>query len=190
MAQPFNPSGQRRDQQAPAANVTADSLTGSSAAKPQPTHGNRIVEQAPSPRIDETRAARRRRADTGPSAGLKLAVPDHLKEEGFQYRWINDDGRRIHGKTEMDDWDIVTTPAIEGTGEGTPVKRLVGKQDGGAPLHAFLCRKPNDFYQADKGKELRRIKETEDAMKRGPGAIPGGLDGSTSYVPDQGNRIG
>jgi hypothetical protein len=190
MAEPFNPAGQRRTQQAAPVPVTQESLTGSSTARPSPVHGNKVTE-ATSPRIDAERASRRRRQNNGPMTGLKLAVPEELKEEGFQYRWVNDDGRRIHGKTVMDDYDIVTEQKIEGTGEGTPVKRLVGKQDGGAPLYAYLCRKPTDFYQADKGRELRTIKEREDAMKRGPGAIEGGLPGgSTSYVPGQGNQIG
>jgi hypothetical protein len=153
MAEPFNPAGQRRAQQAAPAPVSPESLAGSSAAKPSPVHGNKVTE-ATSPRIDAERASRRRRQDSGPMTGLKLAVP-------------------------------------EGSGEGTPVKRLVGKQDGGAPLYAYLCRKPKDFYQADKARELRSIREREDAIKRGPGAIEGGLPGgSTSYVPDQGNQIG
>jgi len=184
MTEPYSPAGQGRRQQTP----TPDSFPASSGPKPAPTHLNGD-KSALTPRIEATKSDRRRRRDDGPMAGLKLAVPEGLKEQGFEYRWVNDDGRRVHDKTVMDDWDRVMTPAIESEGEGTPVKRLVGKQEGGAPLYAYLCRKPTEFYQEDKSKEQRRIKEQEDAMKRGPGAIPGGLGGSTSYVPGQGNQI-
>lgn len=136
-------------------------------------------------RAAEVQASRRRRRDTGPAAGMKLAVPEELKEPGYEYRWINDDGRRIHAKTVLDDWDVVSTKAIEGQGEGTPVKRIVGKGEAGQPLHAVLCRKPKQFYQDDKAAEQRVIKQREDAMKRGAPPVPEGLSGPTTYIPDR-----
>ena len=189
----FQPAGQPRRgrppnalREAQAAPVTPESFPASSGPKPTAKFADTSKPQsAPSVRAEATRASRRRRKDTGALAGLKLHVPEELKEPGFEYRWINDDGRRIHGKTVDDDWDVVTTPAIEGTGEGTPVTRLVGKAEGGQPLKAFLCRKPMEFYQEDKAKEQRRIKEAEDAMKRGALSTPEGLKGPTTYIPDK-----
>lgn len=136
-------------------------------------------------RAAEVKAQRRRRQDTGPSAGLKLHVPENLKDPNFEYRWINDDGRRVHAKTVMDDWDIVESKEIQGDGQGAPVGRLAGKMEGGAPLRALLCRKPKEFYQADKGKEQRAIAEREAAMKQGAVPAAGGLSGPNTYIPDR-----
>ena len=191
----FQPAGQPRRGRPPnalrevqAAPVTAESFPASSGPKPAAQYADtsKPHTQAPSVRAEATKATRRRR-DTGGLAGLKLHVPEELKEPGFEYRWINDDGRRIQGKTVDDDWDVVKTPAIEGQGEGTPVQRLVGKGEAGQPLRAFLCRKPIEFYKEDKAKEQRRIKEQEDAMKRGTLPTPEGLKGPTTYIP---NKIG
>src|SRR3990167_9017008 len=174
--------------EAQAAPVMPESFPASSGQRPvaQYADTSRPVEPVPSKRAQAIMAHRRRR-DTGGLAGLKLHVPEELKEPGFEYRWINDDGRRIQGKTVDDDWDVVKTPAIEGQGEGTPVQRLVGKGEAGQPLRAFLCRKPIEFYKEDKAKEQRRIKEQEDAMKRGALPTPEGLKGPTTYIP---NKIG
>lgn len=136
-------------------------------------------------RVEEVKRERRRRQDTGPMAGLKLNVPEELKEAGFEYRWINDDDRRIHAKTVEDDWDVVKTAAIEGTGEGAPVSRVVGKGPAGQPIRAILCRKPTEFYKEDKAKELQAVKEREDAIKRGAPTTPEGLSGPTAYIPDR-----
>ena len=142
---------------------------------------------APEPkRAEETRAVRRRRKDTGAMAGLKLHVPEDMKEPGFEYRWINDDGRRIHAKTVDDDWDIVTTKGIDGTGEGTPVTRRVGRQESGAGQNAILCRKPLDWYKEDKRKEHRVVEERRKAMERGLPPAPDGLTAADhSYIPDR-----
>ena len=139
----------------------------------------------PTKRSAETQATRRRRRDDGPSAGLKLHVPSDLKEEGFEYRWVNDDGRRIHDKTVMDDWDQVGTKGIDGQGEGSAVKRVVGKGEAGQPIYAYLCRKPTEFYREDKAKEQRQIDEREKAIKHGAPATPEGLSGPQTYIPDR-----
>jgi hypothetical protein len=143
------------------------------------------MSEAQNNRAAEVKATRRRRSDSGPNAGLKLAVPEELKEEGFEYRWINDDGQRIHSKTVMDDWDIVKTPKIKGDGNGSPVSRHVGKDEAGAPIKGILCRKPIEFYQEDKAKEQNRITERESSMVRGAAQSDEGLKGPTSYIPDR-----
>lgn len=141
--------------------------------------------QQQSKRAQETQRTRRRRSDSGPLAGLKLAVPEDLKEPGFEYRWVNDDEVRIHAKTVEDDWDVVKSKAIDGTGEGTPVSRNVGRTESGAPLRAVLCRKPLDWYRVDKAKEQERLKTQETHIKQGGAPAAGGLQGPTTYIPDR-----
>ena len=175
MTDTSNPDGApRRNQEAyPASSGPRPPSKAIDSAKPQP-----------SKRAEEVFAQRRRRQDTGPLAGLKLYVPENLKETGFTYRWIKDDDRRIHDKTVDDDWDIVRNKVIDGTGEGTPVSRIVGKDKSGQPVRAFLCKKPEEFYKLDKAKEWRyRVDAREEDIKRGA-AGPGGLAGPTSYIPN------
>lgn len=136
-------------------------------------------------RADEVKAQRRRRQDTGELAGLKLHVPASMKDPNYEYRWINDDGRRIHAKTVNDDWDVVKSEEIEGDGPGAPVERRVGKMEGGAPLKSILCRKPKEYYQADKMKEQRAVAEREAAIKQGAVPAAEGLRGPTTYIPDR-----
>lgn len=142
-----------------------------------------------SKRAEDTRQQRRRRADAGQTAGLKLHVPEELRDRNSAERWINDDGQRIHAKTVLDDWDIVKDKDIDGQREGTPVKRLVGKGDAGQPLHAYLCRKPKEWYDEDKGKEQDAIKRREEDIRRGAPQGPDGLTGPQAYVPEGGIRI-
>lgn len=155
--------------------------------KPKSTavDSSKPVAQPESKRAVEVSAQRRRRQDNGPLAGLKLHVPEHLKKPGMKYRWINEDERRIMDKTVHDDWDIVKNKAIEGTGEGTPVSRIVGKDNSGQPIRAFLCEKPEEFYNQDKAKELRdKVDAREEALKRGVTDDPRGLNGPRTYIPN------
>lgn len=147
-------------------------------------------------RAEQTQRQRRRRQDLGDSRNLKLFIPDTAKDDNYEYRWINDttEGRVIQ-KTRYDDWDVVSEQDLKGyegsekdTGEGTPVKRIVG-QAGDKPLYAFLCRKPREFHKEDKAKEQAAIDRMEADMRRGPVANPGGLKPSESYVPGGTNTI-
>lgn len=138
----------------------------------------------PKSRAAEVKQERRRRADTGENAGLKLHVPEGMKEKGYVYRWINDKASgRIQNMTVGDDWDIVKTPAINGDGDGTPVTRNVGTGEHGQPMRAYLCRKPEQFYQEDQAAKQRPIIEQEEAMRRGPLPNSSGLSTTEAYVP-------
>lgn len=175
MSNNFKPEGERKI-------VRESDLPGASVAPPP-----KFVQ--PKEQVPETRAAsvnreRRRRSDTGPMAGLKLHVPDELKEEGFEYRWLNADEARVHAKTRQDDWDVVSAKGIDGSGEGTPVSRIVGKDASGLPRRAILVKKPTDWYRQDKAKELALIAAREKDIKRGVVA-EGGLKGQTAYIPDR-----
>lgn len=167
--------------------MTDSNFPASVGPKPKSTaaDSSRAQPQPESKRAGEVQAQRRRRQDTGPLAGLKLHVPEHLKKPGMKYRWLNDDDRRIHDKTVNDDWDPVKNPAVEGTGEGTVVSRIVGKDNSGQPIRAILCEKPEGFYKADKAKELRdKVDAREEAIRRGVTDDPRGLHGPNTYIPN------
>lgn len=131
-------------------------------------------------RADTVRRERRFRGDTSETADLKLSVPTHLKKPGHTYRWVNDTlGGRIaamHAK----DWDVVSSDAIPGQGEGSPVARNV---EGSTPLRAVLMEKPEDWYLEDRARKEAPRKEMEATMMRGALPSKDGLQPNESYVP-------
>lgn len=157
--------------------------------------------EKPSKRAEATRRGRRRRSDTSATAGLKLHVPSDMLDPNYEYRFITDDadfgdegqrvGQRMHAKTKLDDWDLVMSDTgIDGQGEGTPIKRRVGKNEAGRPNYGYLCRKPKDWYDEDKAKEQKLIDEREESMRRGTVQGPEGLSGPQAYIPAGGIKIG
>jgi hypothetical protein len=136
-------------------------------------------------RAEEVQTERRRRKPNNGLAGLKLAVPPELLDlNKFVYRWANENDRRLIDLTENDDYEIVKDTRIEGEGEGTPVTKVVGTQQDGKALRAYLLRKPKHYYDEDRRANLKAISETEDQIRRGlPNtATDPGLAG-VSYTP-------
>lgn len=130
---------------------------------------------ARAPRAQEVSAERRRR-----SAGtldrtqqLKLAVPENVREDnpGHTFRWINDRGNRMHAMTVLDDWD-----KVEGV-EPIPVDTVEGK-----PVFAHLCKKPQQFWEADQREKVEATRVTERALVQ---AKPESADPEAGYTPGQ-----
>lgn len=118
----------------------------------------------------------------------KLAVP---KRAGFQRRWINDDGGRLHQALEGD-WKFVEDPTLkvgddDGNSDvGSRVSRIVGKKKTGQPLRAFLMEIEDEFYQEDQEQKLASVREMERQIKRGNVHNSGS---EHRYIPDQGHGI-
>lgn len=149
-------------------------------------------------RTTETQARRRRRDDMGPGARRKLHVPEGLKDREYVYRWVNDDGRRVHDLSTLDDWDTVHSPDIaagaeggNGTaGLGTRIEAVVGKTDSGQPLRAVLMRKRREFHEEDERHKAAVADERVLGIRQGGSQDPNGLlPGTHSYVPSSGIRI-
>lgn len=123
-----------------------------------------------------------------------------LDKENYVYRWINDVPGRLRMATKMDDYDVVSAGelgpgfSIENTdSEGGDTIRMYTGLEGGQPVHAILCKKPREFWEADN----EEVVSKRDAMMQGrvyrgeaDGApsgenVPSGsdLDDSVAYVP-------
>lgn len=139
------------------------------------------------------RRNRRRRTDNLGETALKLTTHDSLDHENFEYRWIKDDGSRMHQKTVADDWEIVTQDddsvkedAAVAMGTGVAVRSGVNKD--GAALNLYLCRKPKVLAEDDRAAREAQRKKLDDQMRRGALPTPGGATGDAFYTPS-GNRI-
>lgn len=149
---------------------------------------NSPAAEAPGKRTEEVRAQRRRRAETTHEFSHRLSVNEQLLEpHKFAYRYINDKGGRLHDKTVNDDWDVIKDPSIksDADSEGAPVRKMVGANQDGSPIHAYLCRKPVEFHNDDRAKQQRRTDELMASVMRGKHQGPEALSAEqpTTYVP-------
>lgn len=133
-------------------------------------------------RDTEVRQERRRRSsDTlDRHSSLKLAVPDHIRQQnpGYAFRWINDVGNRMHSLTVLDDWD-----KVEGV---APIPVDTDRE--GKPVYGHLCRKKQEFFAEDQRAKRQLITEREQGLLRGTKTDAEANPEAVSYVP-AGNRI-
>lgn len=139
------------------------------------------------PRNEVQRAERAERLPLGIKRS-KLAVND--KDPGYEYRWINDTAGRC-SDAEKGGYEFVTDASV-GQGDignrnssiGNRVSRIVGKNEAGHPVTAFLMRIKKEWYQADQKAKQKGLDATDAALKRGQ-AKP--VD--KAYIPAQGITI-
>jgi hypothetical protein len=138
-------------------------------------------------RQEEVKERRRRREALGADRNLKLHVPANLKDDKFVYRWVNDRPGRIQQFTVADDYDVVSSEAVESNSLGTTNSRVVSQSSGES---AVLLRKPKEFYEDDQKQKQAVLDAQEKAMKAAAPASSEGLNGPHAYVPGGSNRIG
>ncbi|MFA6244573.1 MAG: hypothetical protein WC655_26760 [Candidatus Hydrogenedentales bacterium] len=139
------------------------------------------------PRQEEVKQRRRRREGLGAERGLKLGIPDDLKDKEFTYRWVNDRPGRVQQLTKMDDWEKAPITTEQNAGEGTVETRVVDKTVG---ERAVLLRKPKEFYEADKLEEQKVLDARDEAMRRSVLPSSEGLSGPEAYIPGGRNIVG
>jgi hypothetical protein len=130
---------------------------------------------------------RRRNTDALGGKRRRLGLTGE-KDPEFEYRWINDEGTRLHDLTVNDDWEVVQdrngTMKEGASGQGAEVSVPVGMGEHGRPVRAILVRKPKDFYEDDKRAAQRRIDEKEAGLRSGNASA--GMSQGESYVPKGG----
>lgn len=176
----FNPEGSPRKPGRP----SNAELAARAQAQQQPAEENPRAREL---RAETVRRERRFRADTSEAAGYQLGVPAEQRKPEHEYRWVNDKANGRIQALEGRDWDVVKNAAIDGTGEGTPVNRVVGTSENGQPLRAYLMEKPADWHKEDQARKNAPRIETEETMKRGPLPQKDGFEPGIAYVP-QGHR--
>jgi hypothetical protein len=143
-------------------------------------------------RIDEIRA---RRAERGPPTAhmrQRLSIEESKKDPRFEYRWALDSGNRVHD-LKAKDWDIAPGETTEGDardiGVGSVPERIGNAKTVVKPERHILMRKPKEFYIEDKTREMARLKEQEEALRKGDVKNPQGLSGPGAYIPAGGMKI-
>lgn len=113
------------------------------------------------PRVDLTRARRRRRDDGTLNRmhqfKLDCIPPEALDLQNYVYRWINDEGGKLRAATRADDYDFVQSHELgeafntEATDSESSerLRMVVGTDKGGEPIYSYLCRKPRVYHEED-----------------------------------------
>lgn len=98
----------------------------------------------------------------------KLSVLNYIA--GYHLHWVNDTPGRI--TTALDNgYEFVTNAEVGKTGNNIDlsenIKHLVGTQESGEPLHAYLMKIREDWYEEDQAAQQGRIDKVDSAIKNG-----------------------
>lgn len=115
-----------------------------------------------------------------PVSGNRDVLTVRGKEDGFNYRWVNDvdDGRRM-GVFEKAGYEFVEKDGVS-VGDITvdvsdrSTRSSVVQQNVGGGVTAFLMRQPTEWYDEDQANKQKDIADREVDMKR---KLNSGADG-------------
>ncbi len=117
-------------------------------------------------------------------ARSKLAVS--LAIDGYHLRWVNDSPGRIYEAQESY-YQFVSPEEIGAEkSEDGKVKRLVGKNEDGSALFAFLMKIKQEYYDED---EILRNQAQDNFDKQIKAGRLDEKSGENRYVPKQGISI-
>lgn len=127
-----------------------------------------ITEDGPSPFIRKPFGNR----------GQKL---QYAARAGYHRHWFNDDPGRVMAATEAG-YTHVTDQKT-----GRNVSAVVGHNEGGNPLSAFLMETSQEWYDEDMAAQQREVDKVDEAIHRGGVQGQVGVDGR--YLPSRGISI-
>jgi len=140
---------------------------------------------------EERRAKWKRTRVAGEAIPRKLSYPT---QEGYVMRWRNDKDTRITDLLEKG-WEYVpkeegvtagdTDVANEvGQDLGSYVSKVVGAEDDGRPIRAYLMRTKKEWYEEDRKVKDDYLDKLENQIREGN--TPGAGDIERKYVPRSG----
>ena len=143
---------------------------------------------------EERRARYRKMRVPGETIRRKLSYPG---EDGYEMRWANDKDTRITDLLERG-WDHVLKDEGKAVGDpdvanevaqdlGTQVSRVVGAEDDGRPIKAYLMKIRKDWYEEDRKAKDDYLTQLEKQIK--DGSAVGGHEIEHKYIPSGGTKI-
>lgn len=116
----------------------------------------------------------------------KLSAP---QIQGYSTRWINDTVGRLQN-AEAGGYEFVYERELDGqagnTDLGDKVSRIVGRNEDGSPLRAFLMKIKETWYREDQRTKQRKVDEIDTAIRRGK---LNEQPDDKRYVPKEGIKI-
>lgn len=142
--------------------------------------------------MGRSKADRKERVPLG-AIRAKMTVDAGTKERypGKKMRWVNDtaDGRVQHAQDGG--YEFVASDGSEQVGEGgngnsdmgSRISRIVGKNEDGTPLRAYLMAIDENLYEEDQAEKQKEVDAIDAQIKAGSvGGTKPGQDGR--YVKD------
>ena len=111
------------------------------------------------------------------SQNQKLAYPHRAN---FNRHWFNDSPGRIQQALEAGYTHVENR-------EGAKVSRVVGVNEGGGALTAYLMEIPQEWYDEDMASQQKQVDDMDRAIREGAVAGKVGQDGR--YIPSQGIKM-
>lgn len=114
----------------------------------------------------------------------KLTVPYLV--EGYHLHWINDENDRLFSAVQGGYEHV--SPTEVGLPEGAAkIKKLVGRQENGESLYAYLMKIKQEYYDEDQKALQAQVDVFEDALRRGQS--DDSRFNRSSYIPKEGIKI-
>ncbi len=116
--------------------------------------------------LTRTQADRPKRESRVPFgvARTKLEVP--MTMEGYHLHWVNDSAGRIQ-EAQRGGYTFVEPKEVQAADTGTQVKRLVGRNEDGSAMYAYLMKIEREFYDEDQQTIQSEVDQFDRAIKRG-----------------------
>lgn len=114
-------------------------------------------------RTQADRPQRAKRVPFGVSR-TKLEVPMHI--EGYHLHWINDTAGRVI-EAQNGGYTFVEPKEVGAPESGSQIKRLVGRNEDGSAMYAYLMKIEQRFYEEDQAALKRENDKFDTAIRRG-----------------------
>jgi hypothetical protein len=133
--------------------------------------------------VQEAKPTRTKRVPFG-APRTKLDVANDIP--GYHLHWVNDEGGRI-SDAQQGGYEFVKPAEVGKDGKEDQIKILVGKQDDGSGLYAYLMKIRMEWYEEDQQLALQAQDQFDDAIRKGTLEQSAG---DNRYVPKGGIKIG
>lgn len=102
--------------------------------------------------------------------GVPRAKLDVPKIPGYHTHWLNDEPGRLEAAT-AGGYEFVHEKELQGeagnTDLGEKVSRIVGRNEDGSPLRAFLMKLKEEWYREDQRAKQKPVDEVDMAIRQG-----------------------
>jgi len=146
-------------------------------------------------RTNRAEEKRQRRKNRVPLGGIRRKMSFDNQEEGYVYRWVNDNRLRLTEAQEAGyefvdaSGGSVGDPDVANEGGQSIDSRTgknVGVKEDGSPLRAYLMRIKKDWYEEDQAEKQARVDDLETAIASGADEHATRID--KRYIPGGGSK--
>lgn len=136
-------------------------------------------------KIVRTAADRPQRKERIPFGVPRSKLTVNVEVQGKHLHWINDSAGRVF-EAQQGGYEFVTPQEIGSSDKETQVRRLVGRNEDGSALYAYLMKIDQEWYEEDQAFIQSQLDSLDDAMRQGRFEEK---PGDRRYVPSGGISI-